>query len=199
MEKFAVTKTLIYLHGLGSSGSSPKIDAIREVLENNGIKVLSPDLPLDPDEAVNVVKKLVHELYDSGQLEKLIFCGTSLGGFYASYFGERYDSPYVIINPAIKPSATFEKYASNPPTSFMTGKPLPFTEELIKKFTHFEIKKPTGYLANVFVAKNDAVISYIPTLDLYKYASLLHVSNTGGHRYDSEMPRVISHIRNLFL
>ena len=190
-------KVLVYLHGLGSKGKSDKSDALRAALEPMGIKVLTPNLPINPSEVDRLVKDLVIDEMEN--LEKLVFCGTSLGGFYSSYFGEIFDAPYVITNPATNPSTTFEQYLDNPPVSWATGKPLDINRETLNTFAAMESAViPTGILANVFLAKDDEVVPYEVAAEKYKYAATLDITKNGGHRYEENWGEVIKCVTSLF-
>lgn len=196
-----MSKVLVYLHGLGSVGKSAKSDALRAALEPLGITVLTPDLPIDPTEVQALVKDLVRSLLDENVIEKMVFCGTSLGGFYSSYFGEIFDTPYVIINPATSPSKAFAGYLGDPPISWATGKPLEIKQSMLNVFAQLEseIEDPTGVLANVFLAKDDDVVPYEAAVERFKYAATLDITETGGHRYESNWDEVIKCVASLFI
>jgi hypothetical protein len=69
-------KKILYLHGFGSSGASGTVALLgREFGE--AATVLAPDIPVDPLEALPMLKELAHaELPD-------LTIGTSMGGMYA--------------------------------------------------------------------------------------------------------------------
>lgn len=191
-----MSKILICLHGLGSKGKTSKSDALRSVLEPLGITVLTPDLPNDPAEVSIMIKNLVENL----DIENLVFCGTSLGGFYSSYFGEIFDAPYVIANPVISPSTAFTKYLNNPPISWVTKAPINIKQSDLDVFDsmEFQISNPTGVLANVFLAKDDEVVPYKPVAERFKFAATLQITDTGGHRYEENWDEVIKCVTSIF-
>lgn len=193
-----MAKVLIYIHGLGSVGQSAKTKELAEALKPQGVTVLAPDLPLDPAEVVLALKTLVQGLYEAGDLEHLVFCGTSLGGFYSSYFGEVFDAPYIAVNPAVMPSKMLEKYLSAPPISYATGAPLVLTQEMLAAFARLEhnTTPPSKHLAHVFIAKNDAIIPFEYAADKYAGCSTV-LTESGGHRFESEWSRVIAKAKEL--
>lgn len=67
-------KTLLYVHGFGSSGQSGTVKRLRTVFPN--AKVIAPDLPLHPEEAI----ALLH--YVCSDEKPDIILGTSMGGMY---------------------------------------------------------------------------------------------------------------------
>lgn len=80
---------ILYLHGFASSGNSGTAREIQETLPK--CRVISPDLPIDPDKAVQLIQKTVAE-------EKIdIVIGTSMGGLFASLV---HDIPRILVNPS---------------------------------------------------------------------------------------------------
>ena len=75
-------KSILYLHGFGSSGASGTVDLLRRAFgdradEAHRAVVVAPDIPLDPLAALPMLKELA-----SDEKPDLIV-GTSMGGFYA--------------------------------------------------------------------------------------------------------------------
>ena len=194
-----MSKILIYLHGLGSRGKSEKSDMLKETLSPLGISVLAPDLTTEPAEVIKLIKSIIHDLWEERKLEKVVFCGTSLGGFFSTYFGEIFDAPYVVVNPVVRPSIAFQRYLDHPPKSWVTGDDIVFTEKTLADYATMEalIKQPDQNNAHVFLAKDDAVIPYLATAEKWKHSHLT-ITESGGHRYDSEWNLVIDKVKQLF-
>ena len=71
-------------------------------------------------DAVNQIEQIIK----SNQLP-VAFIGSSLGGYYASYFSSKYNSKAVLINPAIPPLEGFDIYlGENEITVFFDKKTL---------------------------------------------------------------------------
>ena len=70
-------KTVLYLHGFASAGSTGTATQMRNHLYPSGIRVLSPDVPTDPIEAMQMLQQLVKD--ESPDL----IVGTSMGAMYA--------------------------------------------------------------------------------------------------------------------
>ena len=82
-------KKILYVHGFGSSGQSGTAKRIREVLPN--ATVLAPDLPIHPQEALDLLRNIC-------QTEKPnMVLGTSMGGMYTEML---YGFDRILINPA---------------------------------------------------------------------------------------------------
>ena len=83
-------KTLIYVHGFGSSGQSGTVTRLRTVFPNT--KVVAPDLPVDPFEAMTLLKQLCADEQPS------LILGTSMGGMYTE---QLYGFDRICMNPAM--------------------------------------------------------------------------------------------------
>ena len=195
-----MSKVLVYLHGLGSKGQTLKSEALKAVLAKNDVKFIAPDLPLDPKLVVDHIRQEVTQIYLDSGITKLVFCGTSLGGFYSAYFGESFDAEYVAINPVIHPSEAFRRYIETPSLNYASDLPLEMQPEMLIELAKMEkmIEKPNGYLANIFLAADDDVVPYQSAMNHFKYARWLKVTQDGGHRYDVNWPAVIARVSALF-
>lgn len=186
-----MSKILIYIHGLGSKGNTQKSNALQDALKKYGVEVIAPNFPLDPQLVVNQVKSILQKRFDQGNLDKVVFCGTSIGGFYSTYFGELYDAPYITVNPACVPSESFKRHMENPPLDFVTKQSLKIQSSMIETFKELEKITISSNLANVFLANDDVVIPPNLAKEKYKSAHSLIVTEKGGHRFDTEWQLVI--------
>ena len=82
-------KTIIFLHGLGSSGSTQTANYLRSKL--TGVEIISPDIPLYPEVALRELNKLCHEINPD------IIIGTSMGAMYAQ---QMHGFKKILVNPA---------------------------------------------------------------------------------------------------
>lgn len=82
-------KNIIYLHGMGSSGATQTADYLRLKLPE--VEVVSPDIPLHPEEAL----KMLHQLCDVVRPD--IIVGTSMGAMYAQ---QLHNYKKILVNPA---------------------------------------------------------------------------------------------------
>lgn len=188
---------IIYLHGFGSSGSSSKVDALREKF--GAENVFAPDLPFDPIEVIALVNKLVYDNYE--KYSKIVFVGTSLGGFYANYFAMCIDAPAILVNPSCKPSESLRnKLGSN--KNYATNK------EFMVELAHLDVlasmrekaaRNHNGNLINLFVAKDDEVIPYEIPLEYFKYTAMTRIVDTGGHRFTDHWDMVMDRIGELLI
>ena len=92
-------KTIMYVHGFGSSGRSGTVSRIRQVLPS--ARVIAPDLPIHPQEALD----LLRQTCESVQPDLII--GTSMGGMYAEML---YGYDRILINPAFRIADTMQEH-----------------------------------------------------------------------------------------
>lgn len=192
--------TIIYLHGFASVGNSAKSQAIRAAFPDT--TVIAPDLPVDPDQVIEIVNKLVADAVAAQPDTQLIFVGTSLGGFWANYFAHQYHARAVLVNPSLQPSQTLYAALEKLTVNHKTGEPVTVTEQDLWKFDKLEdeiIDCPLGDdLVDVFLAKDDDVIPWQRVMrqidDQFRSCT---ITETGGHRYDTEWSRVVDQIGSI--
>ena len=96
---------IIYLHGFQSSPMSKKGQQLQQYCTNvEHADVHLPDLNKPPKHVLRDISKLIERL----PLDQVRLVGSSLGGFYATYFVAKYGCPAVLINPAMQPWQLFE-------------------------------------------------------------------------------------------
>ena len=102
-----MNRNIFYFHGFASSADSTKAKVFDDF-----IKKKFPNVHLHIPNIDNSIEKSfiqLETLVEENAGDKL-FIGSSLGGFYASYFAEKFDSKAVLINPASNPYLGMEMY-----------------------------------------------------------------------------------------
>jgi len=92
-------KTVLYCHGFASSGQSGTIARLREVMPQ--AKVIAPDLPIHPQEAISMLKNICQQEQPS------LIIGTSMGGMYAEQL-RGFDR--ICVNPAMEMGETMKTH-----------------------------------------------------------------------------------------
>lgn len=90
-----VGKKMIYVHGFMSSGATHTADIFRQYMPD--CQVISPDLPIRPEEAM----ELLYSLVDTEKPDLVI--GTSMGGMYTEML---YGVDRICVNPAFQMGST---------------------------------------------------------------------------------------------
>ncbi len=86
-----MNKKVLYVHGFASAGSSGTAVQMRNHLYPLGASVLSPDLPLSPLEAMEMLRRLVEEEQPD------LIVSISMGAMYAE---QLYGTPRLLVNPS---------------------------------------------------------------------------------------------------
>ncbi len=75
------SREILYLHGFASSGASGTVEILRREFlgasERDRVKVVAPDIPVDPEEALPMLKALAE------RDQPALIVGTSMGAMYA--------------------------------------------------------------------------------------------------------------------
>jgi uncharacterized protein len=185
---------IFYIHGFASSGNSSKSIALKQVFGANN--VIAPDFPVNPD----MIEKMVNDLVRKNKNYPIIFVGTSIGGFWANYFAQKWDTLCVIVNPATKPSKTLAKYVGKKVKNYATGQSVIVTPADLAGYEKREQYLSTHTDAsriNMFIASDDDVVSPQETLSSLPDTAFTDIKNTGGHRFEKYWNDVISRIKIL--
>tara|TARA_B100000963_G_scaffold232145_1_gene202692 strand:- start:4041 stop:4616 length:576 start_codon:yes stop_codon:yes gene_type:complete len=174
-------KTILYFHGFASSSDSDKARIIKSYISkvSKKINMITPDLSNNFKEANNQINKLIDE-----NKKDYVFMGSSLGGYYANFFGSINNSKVILINPAIPPLKGFEEYLGEN-QNYSTGERFIVTKEDIKFLRSLEIKKLNNQ-KNILVLleSGDEVLNFIETVKYFQ-GSNIDITFGGNHSYES--------------
>ncbi|MBC7454570.1 MAG: alpha/beta fold hydrolase [Massilia sp.] len=149
---------ILYLHGFRSSPDSFKARLVGQrmaALERAG-ELVCPQLPASPQEAIALA--LAH--VDGVPSAELAIIGSSLGGYYATWLAERLGCRAVLLNPAITPLASLERYVGVT-TGWHSGAPFEFKRAYIDELGALatpHITRPDRYF--LLAASGDEVLDY---------------------------------------
>lgn len=168
---------ILYVHGLSSSGSSGTSKTLRKLLPE--AVVYSPDLPIEPQEALELLEKIVQDKHVD------LVIGTSMGGMFAQKLR---GYPKILVNPSFHVSESMRKRIGV--NSFFSPredgkKEYEITEELCARYEQMEkcqfenlseddINKTIGLFGTEDTTVNN--------MDEYKRYYLHCHTFAGGHR-----------------
>lgn len=181
---------ILYLHGFNSAPASHKARTLRCYLEARGLGHLfaCPALPHRPAEAVALIES---EIARCGGRPTLV--GSSLGGFYATYFAERLDLRAVLINPAITPHVGLETFLG-PQQNLYTGAPYELTRADLDgwRALALETVDPERYL--LLLETGDELLDWRVAARRYEGARTV-IRDGGDHTLQSfaeHIPRILA-------
>lgn len=175
-------KTLLYLHGLSSSGQSNTPNILRKLLPDWNI--VSPDIPIDPEEALCMLRRLCKEIAPD------IVVGTSMGGMFAQ---QMHGYRKILVNPAFHVSE-FMRQNLGVQTFFSPRKDgateYEITSELCDAYKAMESQQFDGILPQdknitmvLFGTEDDLVDGRKEYYQYYSRGTLFE----GGHRLTMEV------------
>ena len=175
---------LIYIHGFNSSPESFKASLLKSYADKiNMPDVLNiPALSFDPVVAMNQLITVVNQYQNQHQMRPLCFIGSSLGGYYATWLAEKYDSRVVLINPAVKPYEMFEDFLGFN-RNIYTGEEYMLNMDHINEMKQYEVEQitnPDRYL--LMLQTGDEVLDYKMALEKYAAVPSI-VEEGGGHEF----------------
>ena len=162
-------KTILMLHGLGSTGENSKTcKAVKNYFTPKGWNVITPTWD-------------IHNLkldFKIPKSHRLIIAGISCGGYLARYLANIHpNAELVLLNPLLDPTP-FLKNGQN--------KRHRITPEIAQTILAFKITKDKENLPiTVIVAKDDDLLNPTITIEAYKDRDL-HILETGGHRLENK-------------
>lgn len=189
MEK--IVATLIYLHGFLSSHRSKKALQTESWIAKNypAIRYRCPDLPAYPDQSHRIIEREI--LNSSG---RIYLIGSSLGGFWATYFSERFALPAVLINPAVQPSLFQRKVLNQPLRNYSSDEVYRLTEKDVMELARYRVESISRpELLAVLLQTGDQTLDY--RLAEQAYASTHLVVEKGGshsfEQYQRWLPKIM--------
>ena len=176
-----MVKTILYFHGFASSSDSDKAKIIKKHISkvSKKLKIFTPDLSNEFKEANSQIQKLI----DKNEKD-FVFMGSSLGGYYANFYGNIYNSKVILINPAIPPLKGFEEYLGEN-ENYSTGEKFIVTKEDIKFLRTLVAKKFSNQNNTLILLESgDDVLNYIETANYFR-GSNIDITFGGSHSYES--------------
>jgi len=176
-----MSKTILYFHGFASSSNSNKAKVLKKYISKNykNAEIIIPDLDNNFKMAVSQIHKLI-----KSAIHPIVFIGSSLGGYYASYFSTKLKTKSVLINPAIPPLRDFEMYLGEN-ENYSTGKKFIITPEDIRYIRKISYKKyANAENTYVLLESGDEVLNYKETAKYFR-GSYVDIVYGGSHSYES--------------
>ena len=165
---------ILYIHGFASCGDSNKTKLLREKFQG----VLCPDVPVDPDEAIAFLQKIVI----ANNISLII--GSSLGGYYAAHLAQKLDVKAVLLNPSTQPFLTLAPYVGTN-EFFCSGETFEWTKEHIAKLMTYAISKNSIKVpVLVLLQKGDEVLDYTQAATVYENYEVV-IQEGGNHRFEN--------------
>jgi predicted esterase YcpF (UPF0227 family) len=184
-------RAILYLHGFNSAPSSHKARTLQRYMDERGLgeRLSCPALPHHPREA----EALIESEYARLGAGRVTLVGSSLGGFYSTWFAEKFDCRAVLIQPAVRPFAGLEAYLG-PQKNLYTGAEYLLTRDHLAGWQALSTERidPERYL--LLLEAGDEVLDYRAALQKYEGARTV-LRQGGDHSLQSfpeHIPRILA-------
>ncbi|RLL54324.1 hypothetical protein D8Y20_03360 [Mariprofundus sp. EBB-1] len=182
---------LIYLHGFASIGNSSKSHWLRDHISDDDFT--APDLPNKSSDAARFLDKLFADL--KGESVGLI--GTSLGGFFAAYYGAKFAWPTVLINPLADVN-DLTSHALGEYKNYYTDETFIMDQsdaDCLHQMSA-EMQEPSAP-SLLLLDRGDDVLDYNKAIARFSQHSDVHLFENGSHRFD-HLPESLPAIKAIF-
>ena len=176
-----MNNTILYFHGFKSSSDSTKAKDLHKFISRRtkNTILITPNIHDNFHDAHNQIINLI----ESNQ-PNIFFMGSSLGGYYASFFSQKYNKKAVLINPAIPPLKDFEMHLGKN-KNYSNGNKFIITKndiDYIRSLSYKKILKPKNLM--ILLESGDEILNYN---DASSYFSGSHIDILygGDHSYSS--------------
>ncbi len=180
---------IIYLHGFNSSPASRKARVMKSYLEARGLGHLfaCPTLPHRPSEAARAIET---EIARSSTPPTLV--GSSLGGFYATWFAETRNLRAVLVNPAIMPHVGLESMLGEQ-RNLYSGETYRLTREHLAEWRSMAVEHVDAERYLLLLETGDEVLDW--RLAARKYEGARTAIRDGGDHtlqsFPEHLPRIL--------
>lgn len=176
---------IIYIHGFNSSASAYKAQLVKNYLAEQEIEAqfLALDLPALPAEAMAALQQQIEAQINQLGEQKVFLIGSSLGGYYGTYFAEKYGVRLVLINPSVHPYRSLKRFLG-PNHNPHSGEHYVLREEHADGLRQFEVEvisQPQNFL--LMVQSADETLDYRQAVLKYS-ASPQRIELGGSHGFD---------------
>lgn len=176
-----MNNTILYFHGFKSSSDSTKAKDLHKFISRRtrNTTLITPNIHDNFHDAHDQIINLI----ESNQ-PNIFFMGSSLGGYYASFFSQKYNKKAVLINPAIPPLKDFEMHLGKN-KNYSNGNKFIITKndiDYIRSLSYKKILKPKNLM--ILLESGDEILNYNDTSSYFS-GSHIDILYGGDHSYSS--------------
>ncbi len=170
-------KTVVYIHGFGSSGFGTKAELFRNYFKKRGVRFIAPSLSYVPRLAVQTLQEIVENCPNA------VLIGSSLGGFYALYLATQFDTKAVLINPALYAESTLRRHVQGFATNYYDLSQFEWNDSHLAMLKEYVAGKPKEENILLLLQKDDDILDYKEALTLLPNAKNV-VEEGGSHGFE---------------
>lgn len=180
---------LLFIHGFGSSGHGSKAEQLRRFCAEQGVAFAAPSLPDIPVLALDTLEELIKSWLPH---QPVTLIGSSLGGYYATWLAQRFNLPYVLINPAVEPYVTLHR-AIGKAVHFHDQTAYEWTAEHTESLRAYQVTQPATKHCLLMLQTGDELLDYRQALAAYPGAELIleEGGNHGFEGFERHLPQLL--------
>ena len=176
-----MNNTILYFHGFKSSSDSTKAKDLHKFISRRtrNTILITPNIHDNFHDAHDQIINLI----ESNQ-PNVFFMGSSLGGYYASFFSQKYNKKAVLINPAIPPLKDLAMHLGKN-KNYSNGNKFIITKndiDYIRSLSYKKILKPKNLM--ILLESGDEILNYNDTSSYFS-GSHIDILYGGDHSYSS--------------
>lgn len=147
-----------------------------------------PQLANTTNSAIKQLTRIIDQYPD----DEWYLIGSSLGGYFSTYFSQKYNVKAVLVNPAVKPYELLTQFMGEQ-TNPYTNEVFDVNESFVDDLKALEQIKITEKNYLVMVQTHDEVLNYQEAVEKYKNCELI-VQEGGDHsfiNFDKMLPTIV--------
>ena len=192
----STTTHLLYLHGFRSSPQSAKARMMADHVARHHpeVRFWSPQLPPSPRAAMALVSAGIADWPH----ERMAVVGSSLGGYYATWVAQQTGCPSALLNPAVNPALSLERYIGEQSSWHDPAEHFFFAPHFIDELCALDVStQPAAGRQLAIVAKGDEVLDWRDMVARYPQATL-RLLDGGDHAlsdFDQHLPAIVEFLQ----
>lgn len=172
-------RSVIYIHGFGSSGLGGKASLFRQRYRDKAITFVAPSLSYVPDLAIQTLVELIESC------SNVVLIGSSLGGFYAIYLATKFNLKAALINPAVLAPTTLRHHTQKKESAknYYDGSCFEWSDNHLQMLLKYTTQEPKDENMLLLLQKGDEILDYNDALKYLPNAKRI-IQEGGSHSFE---------------
>ncbi len=180
---------ILYIHGFLSTGKGAKPSWFAKQCELHKVPFLAPTYAQkSPVESILFFEEIIEQSLrsETKSAKTCLIVGSSLGGYFAYCLAQKFNLPFILINPVSPKLTLFQQYEGWH-TNEATGEKLQvnerFNEELLSLADNLAYTKVVNKNGLVLLDKGDEVLPYHVAEQFFKDLAQVQTYEEGCHAF----------------
>ena len=147
-----------YIHGFNSNKNSRSYLELKKIYPD--IRDFHYNYMQQAFLAINEIENKLRVCLASNK--KLVLIGSSLGGYFALYFSQKYGLPCVVFNPVTFPEKQLTPFLGEN-YNFYTHEQWNFTPDILNSYQNYQLSTNMIFTPQIIIGTNDEIINPLIT------------------------------------